>query len=192
MLHREQQFTKEYIDEYKMEAASEKGRLINDCRWRLVRKYAPNGGKLFDLGCGDGAFIRAAPDGFDCVGYDPNPYSGYSVWRWNFVPSILTMWDVIEHLDVAFAPFHYWQPQPGLVFISTPNIDNAPDADILSWKHIKPGEHKYYFNLKSLAATLHCNGYMVLEWNFDEGVLRDPCNPDAIITVVGGRQIVCE
>ena len=81
MLHREQQFTKEYIDEYKMEAASEKGRLINACRWRLVRKYAQNGGQWFERGCGDGACIRAAPDGGDGVGYDPNPDSGYSVWR---------------------------------------------------------------------------------------------------------------
>lgn len=186
-LHHEPQFTREYLDEYEAESLSELGQAIIANRWNLVQQYTPNGGLLFDLGCGSGHFLMAAPGGYICKGYDPNPHGKYLNWVWGFNPEILTMWDVIEHLDVPYAPFNYWVPKPKWVFISTPNIDNAELDSVTSWKHVKPGEHKYYFCLKSLIAMMYCNGYEVVDSNWREGLLRDPSNPLAIVTVVGRR-----
>lgn len=186
-LHHEPQFTKEYLDEYEAESLSELGQSIIANRWELVRRYTPCGGLLLDLGCGSGHFLLAAPDGYICKGYDPNPHGPYTNWPWHFTPEIVTAWDVIEHLDIPYAMFNYWIPKPEWVFISTPNIDNATPGAVTSWKHVKPGEHKYYFCLKSLTAMMFCNGYSVVDHDFREGGLRDPDNPEAIITVVGRR-----
>jgi hypothetical protein len=185
-LHHEHQFTQAYIDEYAAEGASPLGRQIMANRWQMVLRHV-QAGTLLDFGCGAGAFISAAPPGFDCHGYDVNPFSSYNVWRYGLHPGIVTFWDVLEHLRAPAETLNFGHPPPRWIFLCTPNVEDAP-WDVIGWKHLKPVEHLYYFSRKSLIAMLHCAGYEMVEWNFDEGALRDPGRHMAIISMAARRR----
>jgi hypothetical protein len=182
-LHHEQQFSKEYISEYEDEAKTPLGRQIIATRWDMVQRHV-NDGWVLDYGCGSGSFVDAVPKGFVCHGFDANPYSPYNKcdWATTFHPDILTMWDVIEHLRVPSDIFGLLKHSLRWVFLCTPNIEAAPE-DVVSFKHVKPGEHLHYFSRKSLTALLYCVGFEVVEYNFDEGMLRDANNPEAVISL---------
>ena len=174
-------YGRDYLREYQARAATPLGKRIYQARWDLVSQWA-NGGALLDYGCGSGAFHMGAPPYFQATGFDINPYCDWT----GPIPmqlDVLTMWDVIEHLPDPYQPLKLGAQW---VFLSTPNIDNSGDV-VRDWKHFKPGEHLHYFNLKSLKAVLACAGYDYVTHNFDEGVIRDPNNPEAIISVVARR-----
>ncbi len=171
-------YDKAYQDEYERRATSKIGKRIYRERWRYVQEYV-NHGVLLDYGCGAGAFHASAPSSFTAYGYDINPYSPFNTEIDEKI-DVLTMWDVIEHLVVPTEPIEKYQPE--WVILSTPNIDAAPD-NIREFKHWKPGEHLHYFNLKSLQAVMACVGYDVVSHNFEEGAIRDPNKPEAIISI---------
>jgi len=138
---------------------------------------------LLDYGCGPGAFHKGATNGFKTIGYDINPFCGFDKKPHHKTKvDILTMWDVIEHLENPRSPIDRYKPE--YLFICTPNVDSVKDS-IINWKHYRPGEHLHYFDLKSLILLL--GDYEIVEHNFEEGELRDPSCPKAIITVVGKR-----
>jgi 2-polyprenyl-3-methyl-5-hydroxy-6-metoxy-1,4-benzoquinol methylase len=186
VLHIRKQGSKEYLEEYKRRGDSPLGQEIMKERWRFISGYL-DGGVLLDYGCGSGHFHQWAwrPVGFDTHGYDFNPHSDFKtpVPRGIKIDA-LTMWDVIEHLPDPRKPIVNFKPR--WIFLSTPNIEAAP-PDVVSFKHVKPGEHIYYFSRKSLKAFLWCLGYEVLETNTYEGALRDPACPHAIISVAAER-----
>lgn len=181
-------YNKEYIDEYYQEGDTELGKKIYECRWDCVLANCGNGDLrdnsyiLLDYGCGTGAFIEAAPDNFYCSGYDINPYGPYndeSVVDDDY--DILTLWGVIGHLDAPFEIVKRIDAE--WVFIATPNLNYAP-SNFASWKHYKPGEHIHYYNLKGLTMSMACLGYDLVDYDHNEGALRDPKNPLAILTAV--------
>lgn len=172
-----------YLREYEARAHTPIGQAIYCQRWDLVQKYCTEG-TLLDYGCGAGAFHESAPEGFRAYGYDINPHSPHKTPLGKV--DILTMWDVIEHLVLPTEPLELCNPQ--WVFLCTPNIDNATQTDLFGWKHYKPGEHLHYFNLKSLMAVLGCAGYVVMAYDFEEGTIRDPQNPEAILSVAARKR----
>ena len=183
-----QGYDERYLAEYAARSSSEIGQRIYAARWAFVQRHC-SGGRLLDYGCATGAFHLSRPKDqwqvFDATGYDINPNSIYSLAP-KGVFDILTMWDVIEHLVIPTDPIRGYRP--AIVFISTPNIDDVDDFNaVRSWKHWKPGEHLHYFNLKSLAAVLACEGYSIVEHNFEEGLIRAPARPNAILSVVARR-----
>jgi 2-polyprenyl-3-methyl-5-hydroxy-6-metoxy-1,4-benzoquinol methylase len=160
------------------------GKKIYECRWNLVQKYCHGEMRLLDYGCASGAFHKSSPNGFVTMGYDINPHCGYSVLPSGQV-DILTMWDSLEHV---LSPAELIkQLNPNWLFLSTPNLESVR-GDIRQWRHYRPGEHLYYFDLFSLTEILEYCGYQILEHNFDEGDLRDPSNPKAIISMVAKRK----
>ena len=176
-----------YLQEYEKRAATDLGKEIYKERWRYVQEFVQKG-TLLDYGCATGAFHRSAPKSFDAYGFDINPFAGFDhPHPYNGVLDILTMWDSIEHLIDPTRPIVKHRPK--WLFISTPNIDTAGPTvdDVFNWKHFKPGEHIHYFNLKSLTAVLGCVGYKVVGYSFEEGALRDPKNPKAILSVAAKR-----
>lgn len=95
--------------------------------------------------------------------------------------NIITMWDSIEHMHEPFQFIRQMHPQ--YLFISTPNLESVKGS-LADWKHYRPYEHVYYFDRHSLSFHLEHCGYEVLEFSHDEGELRDPSNPTAIISCV--------
>lgn len=173
-----------YISEYTKRADSDKGRRIYQSRWDLVEKYCSGHMTLLDYGCATGAFHKSSSNGFQCFGFDVNPYSEFNREYDNSI-DILTMWDVIEHLNDPLEPIRKYKPK--WLFVSTPNAA-AVNGDLKHWKHYKPGEHIWYFDPISITKLLNDGGYIVREVNYSEGAIRDAEVPENIMSIVAERQ----
>lgn len=82
---------------------------------RILREHVPAGGRLLDVGCSEGSFLRLAREsGWEVRGVDPDPEAvreageqGIEVLHGSAggaVPfgggfDVVTLWDVVEHLD---------------------------------------------------------------------------------------------
>jgi len=176
-------YNRDYYERFLERSKTEIGEAIYSDRWKLIEKYCRGDMTLLDYGCASGAFHKFSVNGFKTYGYDVNPYSEYkTLSKKKF--DILTMWDVIEHLENPGKELKKISAK--YLFISTPNVD-AVKGDIKDWIHYRPGEHLWYFNLKTLTELLNNVGYKVLEHNYSEGAIRNPDSPEDIISIVGEK-----
>lgn len=180
MSYEERIYTKQYADKYAAIQATELGKKIYQSRWKLIEKYCHGKMTLLDYGCALGAFHLSSRNGFKTYGFDINPACGFNKMPDKYI-NILTMWDSIEHMHQPFDLIRELHPE--WLFISTPNLESVK-GPVSEWKHYRPLEHVHYFDRHSLAFHLDHAGYDIKELNFDEGALRDPQNPEAIITCV--------
>lgn len=151
-----------------------------------MQRHAPGHLRLLDYGCASGAFHQSSPNGYQTDGYDINPATGFYKPNLMFpIFDIVTLWDSIEHVTDPRGLLQWLLPR--WLFISTPNLESVR-GDIREWRHYRPEEHLYYFDRHSLKVILGDCGYDLKELNFEEGALRDPKNPEAIITVAACRR----
>lgn len=134
--------------------------------------------RLLDVGCANGAFVRyAAAQGMLAEGLEPNP--GMACWAakhcgrpvhqsWDTITGpfdIITYHDVIEHVVDPFAELVSMQPYlriGGMVVIDTPDADDPRFADLgLSWHHMKPQEHLWFFTERHLRGLAERAGLAV-------------------------------
>ena len=180
-------YNDEYAQRYKHLAATPLGRAIYTCRWALILKYIQKG-NLLDYGCGPGAFNAHGSESFKRFNYDVNPTVGFleRVWETHVIKfDVLTMWDSIEHVPNFYNEIKSINAE--WLFITTPNIDSVT-GPFEFWKHRRKKEHIYYFEKDGLEVILEDLGYQVVECNYDEGKLRDPNNPSAILTIVARKR----
>jgi 2-polyprenyl-3-methyl-5-hydroxy-6-metoxy-1,4-benzoquinol methylase len=141
-----------------------------NAKWRLelIRGIKPSG-KLLEIGCARGDFLRAARKCFDASGVEPNaelaaassqiapvyqdiiertPWSDFDV---------IASFHVIEHVD---SPRSFIQAAAerltpgGLMVIETPNIDSLPYKVLkANWRQFIP-EHYSFFDPKTIARLL--------------------------------------
>ena len=147
--------------------------LLN-ARWRLelIRERKPSG-KLLEVGCARGDFLRVALEFFDAHGVEPNPEladassSIAPVYRdiiertpWSGF-DVVASFHVIEHVDSprSFIQAAASRLKPGgLLVIETPNINSLP------YKVLKPGwpqfipEHYFFFDPKTISRLLSDHG----------------------------------
>jgi hypothetical protein len=173
-------YNPDYAAKYAKYQATELGQKIYAARWKTIESFCHGKLTLLDYGCALGAFHMSSRNGFKTFGYDINPACGFSEMPKQYI-NILTMWDSIEHLHEPFSMIKDLSPQ--WLFISTPNLESVK-GPITEWKHYRPYEHVHYFDRHSLTFHLNKIGYEVLRISFEEGELRDPSNPEAIISVV--------
>jgi 2-polyprenyl-3-methyl-5-hydroxy-6-metoxy-1,4-benzoquinol methylase len=138
-----------------------------NAKWRLelIRNIKPSG-KLLEVGCARGDFLRAAREWFDVCGVEPNaelaaassqvaPVHQDIIERtpWSDFDVIATF-HVIEHVDSprSFVRAAVERLKPGgLMVIETPNIDTFPYKLFKSrWRQFIP-EHYFFFNPKTMA-----------------------------------------
>lgn len=155
----------------------------------LLKAQRPSPGRILDVGCSGGFFLKAAQEaGWRVEGVEMNPGTAAVARHILCAPvhnlpleqcpleeeafDALTAWDVIEHLAdpraLLQAAWRALKPG-GLLGLSTPNHRGlfprlsfwaAPLAH--SWPHPTPPWHLFQFSLASLEAVLHQQGFRLL------------------------------
>jgi SAM-dependent methyltransferase len=139
-------------------------------------------GRLLDIGCSLGYFVEAAlRRGWDAAGVEISPYAalearaaGLDVRTGALADAhfagesfdCVTMWDVLEHVTDPVE--HMLEvrrilAKDGLVVIGTPDLGHLLfRLERERWRHIKPGEHIFYFRRSSLGRLLSETGFRTL------------------------------
>jgi SAM-dependent methyltransferase len=148
-----------------------------NAQWRLklIRKRKPFG-RLLEIGCARGDFLKIACEAFHVSGVEPNPELAdvssqvAPVYRdtiertpWSGF-DVVASFHVIEHVDSpsSFIEAAAQRLNPGgLLVIETPNIDSIPFKLFRSkWRQFIP-EHYFFFSPATLSALLSNHGLKV-------------------------------
>lgn len=153
---------------------------------REVLQVARRGGKLLDIGCAYGAFIREAREAFDCTGCDISEHAvETAASRYpdqHFFPAeisaipgdrrydVVTCFDVLEHvpeLDDALAKIKSLLNPGGVVVATMPVYDTlvGKGVGLLDKDPTHVHKNSRYWWLERLSQ----NGYEVVHW---KGILR--------------------
>ncbi len=139
-------------------------------RLTSIKKYVKRG-KLLDIGCATGSFLKVASEnGFICKGIELSDSSakigrerfGIDILSGNFlsihIPNhcfdIVTMFHTLDHLDDPFQALHKVKAilKPGgILAVSVVNFNSLPRLVLgKKWQAIDPDYHLYYFTTKTM------------------------------------------
>ena len=166
----EQTYDSDYSDHY-IKKADKK---LKRCRqWvARVKKRYQQSGRWLDVGCSAGFVVAAAKQaGFDAFGVEVEAAavryaSGVlklanvrvgTLEEQNYPDQhfdVISMYDVIEHvpdLNRVVAELRRIIKPDGVIEIRTPDLRHwQTPKDLSDWKEVKPSEHLYYFDAKTL------------------------------------------
>ncbi len=152
-------------------------------RIERIKKYDHCNGRLLDVGCATGIFLKAANASFKySFGIDISKYAtGFAVKELNVNAKygtisdlnfsqqyfdVITMWDVIEHVK---DPNKYIDKisniirTGGLLVLSTGNIESLMfKIQKKKWHLLIPPKHLFYFSPKTISMLLNKYGFRVL------------------------------
>ena len=174
-------YSKKYFEPYlKTESIHLKKRFSK--RINEIKQYSFPG-KLLDVGCGAGFFLKLAADvGYTVEGLELSSYAvQYAKQKFGLRVSlgdpvsadikpqsfdIITLWHVLEHLrdPMAFlGQVNRLLKKDGLLAVEIPNI-GSPMAYIagMHWELMAPKEHFYYFNMHTISRYLADAGFAVM------------------------------
>jgi ubiquinone/menaquinone biosynthesis C-methylase UbiE len=138
------------------------------------------GARLLDIGCGNGAFVRAARAwGWDAEGVDPDPNAA-AVGRARGLPITVGSLPKIGYPEASFAAVtmshsieHLHDPLAGLrevrrvlrpggtVWINTPNLSSSGHKVFgADWRGLEPPRHLVLFTAPTLISTLSRAGFV--------------------------------
>ncbi len=145
--------------------------------------FLQNGdGKLVDVGCGDGQFLKWMKSlGWDVAGIEPDPVAARRAMKRldasiicdtleaADVPAgsfdVATMGHVIEHVDRpadALRKIYLMLKPGGHLAITTPNVNSLGHrAFKRSWRHLDPPRHLLMFSMSSLCETVRKAGFEI-------------------------------
>jgi len=162
------------------------------------------GGRLLDVGCGQGTFLAAMRRaGWDIQGVEPDP-SAAAVARANGIPvdnepleetslteqsfDALTMNHVIEHFhdpSEALRISHRLLKPGGILWIATPNLDSRGHALFgRDWIGLDPPRHLVLFTRSALARAVADSGFELEAFGSDYSAQSFfPCS----VTIAAGE-----
>jgi len=148
-------------------------------RYNLIKKYKSSG-SLFDLGAGWGHFMLTGQMlGYDVYGIEiseqPYLYSKHDLklpvdhidffdMKENKLYDIITMWDVLEHIDKAddvIAKCARLNSKNGIIVIQVPQIDSYFAKKYKDQWKMMGLDHVNYFGKKTITKLLEKNGYKI-------------------------------
>ncbi len=157
-------------------------------RMKFVSRHVAPGGRILDVGCAAGFFLRVAREaGHDVQGVevsaaiareavrelgservfigtlDAVPQDRPGCARGSF--DLVTMWDVIEHVPdprALLTQARAMMRPEGRLIVETQNVDSR-FANLLGrkWHHYKHEEHIYHFNPKTIRRVLDQAGFEI-------------------------------
>ncbi|MDD2889870.1 MAG: class I SAM-dependent methyltransferase [bacterium] len=150
-----------------------------------IEQYITNKGKILDIGCANGEFLKAAQEeGWKVKGFETCPETAnYAIEKLgldvvigsNFVDAgfsanefdVITMQHVIEHLKNPLSTLkevHKAIKSNGLLWISTPNFDSfMAKAQGIRWEWKAWPNHLYYFTPNTMRKYLEKTGFEILK-----------------------------
>ena len=143
---------------------------VLDRQYRHMPRPPDVGGRLLDVGCGDGSFLSLARScGWDVIGLDPDPEAatnaakqGLTVYEGGIeyfdgkteLFDVITMCHVIEHVHDPVNVLkicHSLLKPGGQLWLETPNIDSLGHARFQeNWRGLETPRHLVLFNRRSL------------------------------------------
>lgn len=166
----------EIIDDDYLKSWQERARTFR-AHIKILKKYN-SGANLLDIGCYAGIFINEAKrEGYNVTAIEPSKWAAEFAAKKTGIKvlcggwedfslkeecyDIITLWDVIEHLEdpsACFKKIHRWLKKDGIVVITTHDISSF-FARIMDRKYPWLMRfHLYHFTPKSLSALLVKNG----------------------------------
>ena len=146
---------------------------------------------ILDVGYGNGDFLKIASNQIEyCYGYDisdyPTPENCTKVDSiFTKQVDIITFFDSLEHFeDISFVK----NLQCNYICVSVPECHYFSDEWFENWKHRRPDEHLWHFNLTSITNFFDEMGFDLLNYSNIEDIIRKPTSlyPN-ILTVIAEK-----
>lgn len=179
------QYVKERYDTY-----GDKNEKMSALRWdNIVNVLGRKPYMLFDIGYGNGSFLKYAQNfcptwGHDVSGY-PLPAGCRPAHDVTFgVYDVACMFDVLEHF---VDPTIIKDINTSYLVVSAPwcHHDKYGDEWFKNWKHRRPDEHLWHFSDKSIIKFAKRCGYDIVDVSNVEDEIRTPEGKDPnILTVI--------
>ena len=149
-------------------------------KFRIVKSRLA-GGKILDIGCGTGEFLRYCKSkGFSVTGVEPNEKARSFARDQNDIPvsddlagvfekdetfDCITMWHVLEHvheLDLTLCRIRDMLTPGGTLIVAVPN-SNSPDAAEYGsfWAAWDVPRHIYHFTYDSMVRLMGNYGFKI-------------------------------
>ena len=180
---------KGYTREYSQGYINKKDKKIRRAKRRVrkMKKILPEG-RWLDIGCSAGFILSVAKSAdYETYGIEIDPLGVKhareilgldNIFEGTFEEhhfddnffDIITMYDVIEHvqdLNEIVKELKRILSNNGVIEMWTPDIGHWRVPKLLiEWEAIKPSEHLYYFNKKTLSMILHKHGLKIIRKRF--------------------------
>lgn len=132
---------------------------------------------ILDVGYGNGAFLKACSNVInDCNGYDITNYPlpeniNYAKSLFDRHYDVISFFDSLEHFeDISIIN----KLNCDYIIISVPWCHNLNDSWFLNWYHLRPNEHLWHFNDKSLIKFFEENNYTnIYISNFEDTIRKN-------------------
>jgi SAM-dependent methyltransferase len=139
-------------------------REMSALRYRFLDQNIKYAASVLDVGAGTGDFLYECwMNGVNGFGYDvvnyPYPAGVSRVDNVLGDYDLVTFFDSLEHMETLDI---LGQISCRYVCISLPWCHYPDDEWFRNWKHRKPDEHLWHFNVESLCHTLHRFGFKTL------------------------------
>lgn len=158
------------------QTAIEGDELFSNTRLAEIEKIAS--GRLLDIGCAEGNFLRVAKQrGWWTAGVELSGEVRRSASRYTEIGvfagsqealslsrvDVVTMWEYLEHVLDPVSELEVAKKllgSKGLLCMSFPNGDSyIDDHDFLGWEQVKPPEHLHCWTLNSIELLLEKCGF---------------------------------
>lgn len=166
----------EYAEEYHEKYSQYPLMRMSNLRADFIEKFVHGEvDSVLDVGFGTGDFLKVMKERkYEIFGLEVNeeswkhglgwvhPYAGEKV-------GIATFYDSLEHIPNIVEVLGSINTK--YLFVSIPNFKGMDSIE--GWRHYRPGEHIYYFNLITLNRFINRFGYELIASDFPEDEIRN-------------------
>ena len=142
---------------------------------------------IVDVGYGNGSFLSVCSKSIkNCYGYDisdyPIPPNCTKLSNLNGFYDVITFFDSLEHFeDISFVK----NLSCNYVCISVPECHYFSDEWFDTWKHRRPDEHLWHFNLSALITFMKSVGFnYITHSNIEDQIRKHSHDYSNILTAI--------